>query len=156
MRQARRSIRTSSLGRLLDSVSALLGICYERTYEGEPAIKLESFAEGGRLVDDIEISGNDVLDTSLLMEKLIEHDARREDLAYTVIYQLGRGLARIALKEENEVVFLSGGASVNSILVRGIEDELLKEKVRLIMNERVPAGDGGIALGQVMAVLRHG
>ncbi|MGC9020136.1 MAG: carbamoyltransferase HypF [Candidatus Methanodesulfokora sp.] len=156
LRQARRSIRTSSLGRLLDSVSALLGICYERTYEGEPAIKLESFAEGGRLVDDIEISGNDVLDTSLLMEKLIEHDARREDLAYTVIYQLGRGLARIALKEENEVVFLSGGASVNSILVRGIEDELLKEKVRLIMNERVPAGDGGIALGQVMAVLRHG
>jgi hydrogenase maturation protein HypF len=156
LRQARGSIRTSSLGRFLDSVSALLGICYKRTYEGEPAMKLESFAENGRLLDEIEIKGSDVLDTSYLMKSIIESDARKEDLAYTVIYQLGRGLARIALKEENEVVFLSGGAAVNSILVRGIEDELKREKVNLLLNERVPAGDGGIALGQIMAVLMRG
>lgn len=41
---------TSSVGRLFDAASALLGICTEPTYEGEPAILLEAainnFAEG--------------------------------------------------------------------------------------------------------------
>lgn len=35
---------TSSMGRLLDAVSAILGICYSATYEGEPAILLEAAA----------------------------------------------------------------------------------------------------------------
>ena len=35
---------TSSCGRVLDAVAAVLGICFERTYEGEPAMKLESAA----------------------------------------------------------------------------------------------------------------
>ena len=35
---------SSSAGRVLDAVSAVLGICYRRTYEGEPAMKLESVA----------------------------------------------------------------------------------------------------------------
>ncbi|MGQ9539027.1 MAG: carbamoyltransferase HypF, partial [Candidatus Bathycorpusculaceae bacterium] len=33
-------IETTSCGRVLDAVAAVLGICYERTYEGEPAMKL--------------------------------------------------------------------------------------------------------------------
>ena len=35
---------TSSMGRLLDAVSAILGICHSATYEGEPAILLEAAA----------------------------------------------------------------------------------------------------------------
>ncbi|MHA1558067.1 MAG: carbamoyltransferase HypF, partial [Candidatus Heimdallarchaeota archaeon] len=38
---------TTSTGRILASLSSLLGFCSERTYEGEPAIKLESFARLG-------------------------------------------------------------------------------------------------------------
>lgn len=33
---------TSSMGRLLDAASAILGICHSATYEGEPAIMLEA------------------------------------------------------------------------------------------------------------------
>ena len=32
------------MGRVLDAVAAVLGLCFERTYEGEPAMKLESTA----------------------------------------------------------------------------------------------------------------
>ena len=35
---------TSSMGRLLDAVSVILGICHSATYEGEPAILLEAAA----------------------------------------------------------------------------------------------------------------
>lgn len=35
---------TSSMGRLLDAISAILGICHVATYEGEPAIELEAAA----------------------------------------------------------------------------------------------------------------
>ncbi len=38
---------TTSTGRVLDAAAALLGICRERTYDGEPAMKLESAAVGG-------------------------------------------------------------------------------------------------------------
>ena len=40
--------QTTSTGRVLDAAAALLGICRERTYDGEPAMKLESAASGGR------------------------------------------------------------------------------------------------------------
>ncbi len=42
------TFETSSAGRFLDAVSALLGICDERTYEGEPAMRLESAAVKGK------------------------------------------------------------------------------------------------------------
>ncbi|MDD5419101.1 MAG: carbamoyltransferase HypF, partial [Methanomicrobiaceae archaeon] len=41
-------VQTSSTGRILDAAAALLGVCRERTYDGEPAMKLESFAVSGR------------------------------------------------------------------------------------------------------------
>ena len=37
---------TTSCGRVIDAVSTLLGICSRRTYEGEPAMKLEAAATG--------------------------------------------------------------------------------------------------------------
>ena len=37
--------KASSAGRVLDGVAALLEVCFKRTYEGEPAMKLEAIAE---------------------------------------------------------------------------------------------------------------
>ena len=40
--------QTTSTGAVLDAAAALLGICRERTYDGEPAMKLESAAAAGK------------------------------------------------------------------------------------------------------------
>jgi len=52
-------IKTSSSERFLDSIFTLTGLCYERTYVGEPAIKLEAAANRGnpeKIEYDLEIT----------------------------------------------------------------------------------------------------
>jgi len=63
-----RIIETTSCGRVLDAVAAVLGICYERTYEGEPAMKLEAAAIKGKDILKLEpMIKSDVLDTTQLL-----------------------------------------------------------------------------------------
>ncbi len=150
----------SSTGRLLDALSALLGVCYHRGYEGEPAIRLEAFARRGSLLDALhmELRGGVIETTSVFLEavELLREGVRREDIAYTFIYRLGEALGEAALRAVSEngappKVYMGGGAAVNDILVAGVEDALRREGVELLLPRRVPPGDGGIALGQVAA-----
>ena len=155
--KSKRVVKTCSVGRFLDSISALLGICLERTYEGEPAIKLEASARGGRAkeVDGILTREGNlfVVDTTKLLEWLLEHlELPTKDLSATVLYSLGKALGEIAAlscpKATLNEVFVGGGAAVNSYIFRGIRDALAEEGISVRLPRRVPAGDGGIALGQ--------
>ncbi|TFH25095.1 carbamoyltransferase HypF, partial [Candidatus Bathyarchaeota archaeon] len=79
-------VETTSCGRVLDAVAALLGVCFERSYEGEPAMKLESIALVGKDVLQIQpqVKG-DVLDTTCLMRAVFDSLGRvaAADLAYS-------------------------------------------------------------------------
>lgn len=153
--------KISSVGRTLDAISAFLGLCFERTYEGEPAMKLEAAARGGRPVDGLEapLSGRGVVDTSRLLESLIERidSFGVADLAFSTIRAIGLALGELAAKAasslEANFVAVSGGAAVNSILIEGMEDALAQAGLELKLNSKVPPGDGGIALGQVAFAL---
>jgi len=151
---------TSSAGRFLDSVSSLLGVCFERTYEGEPAIALEDAAKGGSTiierVDDL-IDGDGkvgVVLTSRLMELLLQNLSctPKRDLAYTAQYLLGKSLGELAREAMESVgarrLYASGGAAVNEIILRGLAEGA---GVEPLLNRRVPANDGGIAVGQIYA-----
>jgi hydrogenase maturation protein HypF len=147
-------ISTSSTGRVLDAASALLGLSLFRSYEGEPAIRLEASSKRGmdRLVPRIRKGEVDVFDTTSLFQQLLEL-YRPEDagpLAYSVQHAVGKGLALIALSKSrrNDVVLaVSGGAAVNTYLMEGIR-ETVRGRLRVITNVKVSPGDGGIALGQ--------
>lgn len=146
------SPRASSVGRFLDAVSAALGICWERTYEGEPAVMLEAAARDGQVLDNlkIEVEGNRVLIRDFLV-KLIDVVGKYSvrDLAYTAQVRLGEALGLLAREVSgcsDLQVLLSGGAAVNEYLVKSLK-KVLKG---VLLPRGVPAGDGGIALGQAV------
>jgi hydrogenase maturation protein HypF len=148
---------TTSCGRVLDAVSAVLGVCYERTYEGEPAIKLESAAVQGKDALDMApiIKGN-VLDTSQMLQAVFANIGKASiaDLAYSAHAYLARGLASLAVEKAQEqgvkAVGFSGGAANNQILAMLMRETVEAAGLRFLVHEAVPPGDGGVSFGQAV------
>jgi len=157
-------VMTTSCGRVLDAVSAILGVCYERTYEGEPAMKLESAALKGRDVLRLKpIMTGDVLDTTELLVEIFENRGKYSvaDLAYSAHAYLARGLATLAvekaLEEGVKAIGFSGGVACNQILTSIMRRIVESSRLRFLVHEAVPPGDGGLSLGQAtVAVFNHG
>jgi hydrogenase maturation protein HypF len=155
------ALKTSGLGRLLDSISALLGVCWLRTYEGEPPMRLESFASRDKsktVTLRLPISQRKekyILDTSELMLSLIENiNTKKENLAYEALQLLGRQLANAActIADENNIheIGLVGGSAVNSILLKNIKETINNKKKQFLFYKTIPCGDGGISTGQAL------
>ena len=164
------SPRTSSMGRLFDAAAAILGICGQATYEGEPAIELE--AATWRVLDSESIcpTGNmasfsvaessrpddcHVLNSRPLFEALLEGiragvPAGRLALDFHVT--IARASARIAreicAREGLDTVALSGGVFMNRLLLQLLTHELKDAGLAVLVPHSVPVNDGCIAYGQ--------
>lgn len=150
----------SSTGRLIDVASAILGVGRERSYDGEPAIRLEAVAFNGGLIDPPDIrtySENGVLrlDAWRYIEWVLENlGAPRPHVARTFLESLGEGYGKLivesarGLRVEPEIV-VSGGAGVNEFIVRGLEKALEPEGFKVVLPSRIPLNDEGISFGQV-------
>ncbi len=106
LRLGKGSMETTSCGRVLDAVAAVLGICFERSYEGEPAMKLESAALWGRDLFNIKpLVTSDVLDTAELLKEIYTNLGRVPvaDLAYCAHKYLAEGLAELATQKATEL-----------------------------------------------------
>lgn len=153
------TVLTSSTGRVLDSISAMLGVCFTRNYEGEPAMKLESVAHEGELIEGFEIprrkeNGELIIQTSHLLRSLVSNlEKRKSSLAFTAQFELGRALGKVAQKAAEKVgtkrIITSGGAAVNSLIVRGIKKAVSSSDLAVLLPNRIPPGDGGTSLGQM-------
>lgn len=125
------TVKSSSMGRLFDAVSALLGICDYNSYEGQCAILLE--------------------DAAAFAQK---HPGKREecDLAlffHEKIIDMIVEQCRIARdKYGADQVALTGGTFQNRILMEGVLDKLRADGFKPYYNISVSPNDGGIALGQ--------
>ena len=159
---------SSSIGRLFDAAAALLDICHGNSYEGECAIKLEQAAHIG-MQEIANLSGEELqvhvsckkidavwqADGVKLLVDLyhLKQTYSKETLAYLFHLAVANAIVEITnhICEENSVnqVALSGGTFINRILLSKVV-EGLEERERLVYtNEKVPCGDGGIALGQI-------
>ncbi|MFN3346690.1 MAG: carbamoyltransferase HypF, partial [Candidatus Bipolaricaulaceae bacterium] len=152
---------TTSAGRFLDAVAAWLGICRERTYEGEPAMRLEACAAHGHPIPIVlpiaQRNGMFVVETTRIFRelwRLREEGAKREDVAATAQDALARSLAQVAVRiaqaAEVEAVGLTGGAAVNFALAQVVKEEVEKAGLRFLAHTKVPPGDGGLSFGQLI------
>jgi hydrogenase maturation protein HypF len=158
LKYQRAMIRTSSCGRVMDAVSAVLEICHERTYEGEPSMKLESIAMKGKDVLKLNpIIRNGELNTTQMLTEIFENKQKqkKQDLAYCAHTYIARGLAALAIEsaEENNVktVGFSGGVAYNEIIATTIRKTIEDAGLRFLVHEAIPAGDGGLSFGQAVA-----
>ncbi len=163
------TVPCSSMGRVFDGVSALLGVCQESGYGGQCAIELENAAtryllRAGENANRLplpfaltEESGPLVADLGPCLRELhalCAGDARvcREELAYrfhaTVCHLIAEACARLGQKHGVRDVALSGGVFNNRLLLEGTVPLLESAGFTVYRNHLAPAGDGGVALGQ--------
>jgi hydrogenase maturation protein HypF len=149
---------TTSCGRVLDAVSAVLDLCYERTYEGEPSMKLESAAMKGKDVLKLKplIEGDTLNTTQLLLEIFENKDKHsKADLAHSAHAYLAEGLARLAIEKASEngvrTIGFSGGVACNEILTLRMRRIVTASDLQFLVHRDVPPGDGGLSFGQAVA-----
>lgn len=149
-------VRTTSCGRVLDALSALLGICCKRTYDGEPAMKLEAAATQPAYEIPVKIQEG-ILDTTEIVAgaaRLLEEGKDPGKIAASCQAALAAGLARMAMDEalrlEINVIGLSGGVAYNEMIHTTIRQLVEKGGFTFVTNTKVPCGDGGIAFGQAI------
>jgi len=151
------ALQTTSCGRVLDAVSAILGICYERTYEGEPAMKLESVAlKGTDVLNSTPVfDGTTIEITHVVREIFAKRDEySAADLACSAQSYLARSLAQRAVEEAGRIgldtVGFSGGVAYNNHITRVIRSTVEKNGFRFLVHSQIPPGDGGISFGQAI------
>jgi len=160
LKQLRRDlvVKTTSCGRVLDAISAILGICYERTYQGEPAMRLESAATEGADVLNLRptFEGATIETTGLVREIFTQRDeCSVADLACSAQFYLARSLAQRAVDEARQIgiktIGFSGGVAYNEYVTRVIRREAEKSGFKFLVHHQIPPGDGGISFGQTVA-----
>lgn len=152
--------KTTSTGRVLDAISAALGICGERTYEGECAMKLESTAYYGE--DTVEIpveikteGGVNMLDTSKILISVLEakkSGERVQNIACSAQKAVAEGLAKLGIKAADKtgvnVIGGTGGVFYNEAISKTIKDTVTESGYEFIQHKNTCAGDGSVSLGQ--------
>ncbi|GHH78995.1 carbamoyltransferase HypF [Streptomyces sulfonofaciens] len=155
---------TSSMGRLFDAFSALLGVCEEVGYEGQAAIELENLIAWDPTpappwplqLDDEE--GRLVLNHRPWLEALVSglSDPRRStaDLSRafheSIVHAVVETCRRLSRTHRLSDVVLSGGVFLNQHLLVRTEQELTTAGLRVHTHRRVPTNDGGVSVGQAM------
>ncbi len=146
---------TSSAGRLFDAVAALLGVCREATYQGQPACELEAHAEPG-----VEGAyGFDYARESILVDELwrgILQDLSADVPVGVIAGKFHRTVERMIVETCRRLgqetglatVALSGGVIQNRTLVSAVAPALRREGFTVLLQTEVPPNDGGISLGQ--------
>jgi len=156
-----KSVTASSMGRVLDAVSCITGVCCKRTYEGESAIKLERWLAAGNaeLSFDVEFgqrSGVEYAKTVPMFAQLLdirfESDAEKADAAASFVRSLVTALAERACDTAESAdirhVGLTGGVTYSNPIASWVERTVRARGLELLTHERVPNGDGGISVGQ--------
>jgi len=156
---------TSSMGRLFDSVSALLGIRGEIDYEGQAAVELEMAAYEEdyvgirksypyRIVEEDGMGAVHLKDTFTAIIDDLDQDISNARISvnfHNTIAQVTDEMCRlIANRTGITQVALSGGVFQNRLLLKKTINLLESSGFQVFTHRQVPCNDGGISLGQAV------
>ncbi|HCB1918014.1 TPA: carbamoyltransferase HypF [Citrobacter braakii] len=150
----------SSCGRLFDAVAAALQCAPESlSYEGEAACALEAMASQCAGVEHpvtVPLDGNQ-LDLAVFWQQWLTWQAKPAERAWAFHDALARGFATLMRLQAEEwgikTLVFSGGVMHNRLLSARLAFYL--HDFTLLFPQRLPAGDGGLSLGQgVIAAAR--
>lgn len=153
-----RSPRTTSLGRVLDALACHLGVCSYRSYDGEPAMKLERHLEAGREMEGIEVAreGNVVM-TVPMFAQMAGLKGPVDDLARSYVKAVLTGLVDVAVDGAEArglgAIGLTGGVSYNHTVSMLVKRMVEAKGLRFVCPDRLPNGDGCISTGQCAIAL---
>ena len=152
---------SSSMGRLFDCISSLLGICQTITYDAQAAILLETILDPDEKVGyEYKIYKNKEEQLEIGYKEIIENVLRNIDEGISVkiisarfhntVCNITVDMAmRIREMWKVNTVVLSGGCFENTYLLSGVLERLRKEGFDAYYNQQIPINDSGISIGQL-------
>lgn len=156
--------QTSSIGRLFDAVSALLGIRPGRIrYEGQAAIELENTVDETCedtytfAIEDQDPDGPRIINPTGIIQGIVEdiqHGHPIPQLAARFHNTVARMVEDVCVDIRDRTgiqeVALSGGVFQNMVLLERTVGRLEHRGLTCYMHHQIPPNDGGISLGQAM------
>ena len=150
---------TSSMGRLFDAISSLIGIRNQVTYEAQAAIEMEVLAK--KFIAEANPYPFEIEDGIIRVGELFKHviqDVRSGQAAGFIGARFHHTVCAMAVdaskcvRQKNGIneVALSGGVWQNQILLDLTRSALLRENFIVYTHRHTPANDGGLALGQAV------
>jgi hydrogenase maturation protein HypF len=145
---------TSSMGRFLDGIAAILGIRSYNNYEGEAAMQLEALARNcannsGEFYR-IQLS-NDRLEWDGFLKELLEDCGQKIDvaeIAQKVFYSLAKMLQQLSHHFKIDQLAFSGGVFQNALLVDMLI-KLMGSDKQLYFHQQLSPNDECIGFGQL-------
>ena len=166
---------SSSVGRLFDAVSSLLGIRQEVDFEGQAAMELETLAWTAYDSKDSMPDGDHYIGTTVWENRQWQLDLRPLLLWLLADLKKGTPVAAIALffhlwlvrsthkallqlfakRYPTQNIILGGGCFQNKMLLEFLAERLEENGFNVYTGEQVPVNDGGVSLGQACIALRQ-
>lgn len=145
----------SSCGRLFDAAAAALGCApAQQSWEGEAASRFEALAhQSGPCPHPVTLSlVGEQFDLAAFWQRWLTWQAPAPQLAWAFHDALAQGFASLArhfaLQYGIGHVALSGGVLHNRLLRQRLQHHLAP--LQVLLPQQLPAGDGGLALGQAL------
>jgi len=146
---------TSSAGRIFDAVASLSRICTENKFEGQAAMALECAADPDMTsIYDFKIEDG-IIDWRPMLRAILEDiDTGIEPGALSGKFHatLVAMIVAAAKIVDMKTVLLTGGCFQNALLLECAAEALEQSGFTALWHRQVPPNDGGLALGQIMAM----
>lgn len=149
--------RTSSAGRLFDAVASITDLCQMSDFEGQAAMALQFAAEDGETTEAYDYCWRDsclpvILDWQSMIRGILQ-DVQESVAVSTIAAKYHRTLMKMILAVAGQTgiqnVILTGGCFQNRLLAEQSISALRAAGFEPYWHQRIPANDGGIALGQI-------